>query len=163
LANQRRPKHGLASRRRRRLVDLFRGTEAVWAAVGAAISASGRPEVDLDIPDVRNLEPTHEGFGDDLDFSYDAYKEGLTYPNSGKIRLGRGESNVANRDECASHARSQPLANPEPIATIEVGNTLCAITSRGAVARLVVRRLGTPFQGQLPTLTLSVTLWSAQV
>jgi hypothetical protein len=153
----------LASRRRRRLVDLFRGTEAVWAAVGAAISASGRPEVDLDIPDVRNLEPTHEGFGDDLDFSYDAYKEGLTYPNSGKIRLGRGESNVANRDECASHARSQPLANPEPIATIEVGNTLCAITSRGAVARLVVRRLGTPFQGQLPTLTLSVTLWSAQV
>lgn len=122
-------------------------------------AACGRTEVDLDTPDVRGLDPTDSGFGDALDFSYDACRRGLTYPSTSQVRLGRGRPGTPTRASCAADARSNVLGDPEPISAIQAGTALCAITSEGAVAWIVVRGRGAPYQGQLPTLTLAITLW----
>ncbi|HZN18444.1 MAG TPA: hypothetical protein VFB84_09725 [Micromonosporaceae bacterium] len=122
--------------------------------------------MDLDgrfvVPDV---EPTDDVLGASVDFTYSGCDQGLTYRTVDGMGLGFGPSGTPTRAQCADLARSQPLAQPEPISSIKVGTALCAITSNKAIAWIKVTDVGSPYGADdpgtpaKPTLKMTVMLW----
>jgi len=125
-----------------------------------------RTQVDLDGRSVvPGVEPTDDVLGASVDFTYSGCEQGLTYRTVDGMGLGFGSSNMPTRAQCAELARSSPLAQPEPISSINAGTALCAITSSKAVAWIKVTYVGSPYGAgdpetpPKPSLRMTVTLW----
>ncbi len=98
-----------------------------------------------------------------MDFVYHGCDKELTIAGTRAVAFGRGRSAGASPDECATDAHAPKPDTAEPVAWLEQGTVLCAITDRGSVARMTVIRKGEPYAegADKPALELRVTLWIA--